>query len=79
MKPMKLIFVLFLLVGLVVSFLPRGENVAQAAMTYTCYTHPGGKPDKMVTVMADSNGEAVALAIAKFKSIGVDPVGVTCR
>jgi hypothetical protein len=33
MKSTKLILVLFLLVGVVVSFLPRGENVAHAAET----------------------------------------------
>ena len=46
---------------------------------YVGWTHPGGKPGKMVQVKADNNAEAVRKAVVKFRSIRVKPVGVTCR
>jgi hypothetical protein len=79
MKSAKLFLGLFLIAGLVAGFLPHGGNEALASMSYECWTHPGGKPGKMVHVSANSNAEAVALAIEKFKSIDVAPVGVTCK
>jgi hypothetical protein len=81
MKHLKLLsglaLALFAVLG--VGFLPTAANEAHATMSYECWTHPGGKPDKMVHVSADNNSQAVALAIEKFKAIGVNPVGVTCK
>jgi hypothetical protein len=48
-------------------------------MSYECWTHPNGKPDKMVHVLADNRSDAVALAIEKFKSLDIKPIGVTCK
>jgi hypothetical protein len=48
-------------------------------MSYECWTYPNGHPDKMVHVTADNNAQAVALAIEKFESIGVKPIGVKCK
>lgn len=52
---------------------------AQAGMSYECWTHKGGSPDKMTHVTANNKGEAVQLAIAKFKGMGVTPSEVTCK
>jgi hypothetical protein len=79
MKLTKVVLAVFLFIGAGVVFLPGGANEAQAKMSYECWTHPNGKADKMVHVSADNNAEAVSLAIEKFRSIGVSPVGVTCK
>lgn len=43
---------------------------AQAGMKYECWTYLGGKPDKMVKVVADNKNDAVTLATAKFRDLG---------
>lgn len=52
---------------------------AQAGMKYECWTYKGGSPDKMTYVVADNNAQAVQLAIAKFRGMGVAPSNVTCK
>ena len=81
-KHRKLVSSLFAaapLLGAGLAFTPGGSNEAYAVMSYECWTHPGGKPDKMVHVLADSKAEAVELAIKKFRSLDVKPIAVTCK
>ncbi|GHT96278.1 hypothetical protein FACS1894116_13130 [Betaproteobacteria bacterium] len=79
MKLAKVVLSVFLFIGAGVAFLPGSSNEALASMSYECWTYPNGHPDKMVKVSADNNPEAVRLAIEKFRSIGVSPVGVKCH
>lgn len=55
------------------------NSAAMASMSYECWTHPGGHPDKMVHVSANSKSEAESLAIDKFINIGVKPEAVSCK
>ena len=79
MKLTKVILAVFLTISASVVFLPGSSNEAKAAMSYECWNHPNGKPDKMLKVSANNNADAVALAIEKFKANGWSTVGVTCK
>ena len=78
-KPVSGLFAAALLLGAGLAFTPGGSNEAHAAMSYECWTHPNGKPDKMAHVVADNKAEAVRLAIEKFRSLDVKPIAVTCK
>ena len=54
-------------------------NSAHAGMKYECWTYIGGKPDKMVYVVADNKNEAVELGIAKFLNLGSKFDYVQCK
>jgi hypothetical protein len=79
MKSAKPILALLLIAGTAASFLPGGGNEALAVTSYECWTHPNGKPDKMVHVLADNRSQAVTLAIEKFRSLDIKPISVTCK
>ena len=55
------------------------SSTSMASMSYECWTHPGGHPDKMVHVTANSKSEAESLAVDKFKDLGIKPESVSCK
>lgn len=59
--------------------LTTASEPASASMSYECWTYKGGDPYKMTHVTANSNGEAVTLAIAKFESLGIKGLPVKCK
>lgn len=63
----------------VLALLVASVGTAHAGMKYECWTYKGGSPDKMTYVVANNKNEAVQLAIAKFRDIGVTPNGVSCK
>lgn len=67
-----------LLIGTVAFLVIGFSQVAMATMSYQCWNYPDGHPDKMVYVTANSNDEAVQLAVEKFKRLGAKGV-VKCK
>jgi hypothetical protein len=60
-------------------FVATGVETASASMSYECWTYKGGDPFKMTHVTANSNQEAVSLAIVKFESLGIKGLPVKCK
>ncbi len=48
------------------------------AMKYECWAYIKGKPEKMISVTANSKSDAERLAWEKFRSIGIEPHVVKC-
>jgi hypothetical protein len=63
-----------------VLFFPGIAHAVSASDSfYECWTHPGGKPDKVARVWAKSTARAVAKATEEFRLMDIKPIGVKCK